>query len=105
VETGQPGGEREFVVMPMEERGRLALAAELYVAGYELDWSEITPRAGARHQFNAPRYAFQRSRHWIDVTPPVLPRHSSRHEAAPTGALPEGMNALLGERIPLPGSD
>jgi thioester reductase-like protein len=93
--TSASSTEREFVLTPMDERARLARAAELYVAGFELEWSQITPRAGARHLFTAPTYAFQRSRHWLDLAP--------TDASSPTQRF--GCDALLGERIPLPGSN
>lgn len=87
-------GEREWVVAPMTDAAMLARAAELYLEGYALEWTELTSRRGARHLFAAPSYAFQRMRHWIDLAPAA--------ESKPS--LLGGTDALLGKRLALPGS-
>ena len=50
-------------------------AAELWTRGFDLDWSEAAPAAGARRR-SIPGYQFARDRHWIDA--PSQPRPISR---------------------------
>ncbi|MBI5768908.1 MAG: thioester reductase domain-containing protein [Verrucomicrobia bacterium] len=87
-----PPAMRELVLAPSGDLEQLQTAADLYVAGYALDWRAFAEQG--RHAATAPTYPFQHQRHWLE---PVAP-------AARSVAPRNGLAALLGERLALPGS-
>lgn len=92
-DPSEVAGHRPLVLGRAERETMLRAAAELYLDGYTLDWRAMQDDAG-RHRPDAPTYPFQRERHWFDAAP-------TKKKAAPAR---QGVAALLGERVPLPGS-
>ena len=91
---------RELLLAPLADpAASLRVAAELYAAGYDLDWSALSSAATARHLPDAPTYPFQRRRHWIDTAPAV-----STSPALPVARTRTDATALLGDRLVLPGT-
>ncbi|MGZ0701156.1 type I polyketide synthase [Pseudomonas piscis] len=74
---------------------RLA-AAQLYVAGHDLDWARMHEHDGALRQ-PLPSYAFQRQRYWFDAPSGA----SGKGASAPHSACTEG-GALLGHPVNAP---
>ncbi|MBC7369125.1 MAG: thioester reductase domain-containing protein, partial [Undibacterium sp.] len=93
---------RELLLTPLADpAATLRLAADLYAAAYDLDWSALNSTPHARHLPDAPTYPFQRRRHWIDTTPAVS---ASVSNPAPIARTRTDAATLLGDRIVLPGT-
>jgi myxalamid-type polyketide synthase MxaE and MxaD len=77
------------------ERHRMLMTlAELYVAGYPLDWSRLYP--GNRPPVDLPNYPWQRSRYWVDA-PRDAGRTPNGRAPVPAGTL---RHPLLGAYVP-----
>ncbi len=70
-------------------------AAELYVHGFEADWTVVLGRAGTLVEL--PTYPFQRARYWID--PPPLNTHVQPAEAAFWSAVESGDSDQLADAL------
>lgn len=95
---GRDEGASEVLAIPCMRRTgepsrdlRIA-AAQLYVAGYDLDWARLHEHDGALRQ-PMPSYAFQRQRYWFDVAQGAS---SSVSSAQP------GSSGLLGHPVKAP---
>ena len=91
--TAPAGSHRELLLAASDRAAFLATAAELYAAGYGLEWSALRTTS-ARHLPDCPTYPFERRRHWLDLAIPAVPKSPRR----------SGPAALLGEPLALPGS-
>jgi NADP-dependent 3-hydroxy acid dehydrogenase YdfG/acyl carrier protein len=74
-----------------DEEGLLDAAAQLWIAGIDIDWPRT--RSGPRRRVALPTYPFERKRHWIER--PVLRATSASHSSGRRAGLADWFYAPI----------